>query len=72
MSSMEKVSRKKKQNPVEKVQQIVVAVETVAALEGPRVRKFPYLMTSDGGVVKVDIKRDNLVRQWKQCTGNVP
>ena len=59
------------------VQQIVVAVETVVALEThpspvERVRKFHYLMTFAGGVVKADTKKDNLVKHWRQCVGTVP
>ena len=72
MSSMEKDPRKEKQNPVEKDQQMVVA-----ALENPpnpveRVRKFHYPQIFAGDVVKVDIRRDNLVKQWKPCAGTVP
>ena len=36
-----------------------------------RVRKFHYQQTFAGDVVKIDIKKDNLVKQWKQCAGNV-
>ena len=58
-------------------QQIVVAVETVAVLQThpspvERVRKFHYLMTFAGAVVKADTKKDNIVRHWMQCVGTVP
>ena len=58
-------------SPKERVQQTVVAVETVAALETllnlvERVRKFHYLQIFAGDVVKADTKRDNLAKQWKQ------
>ena len=61
MSSMGKDPRKEKQNPVEKAQQTVAAVaavETVAALESlvERARKFHYLLTFAGDVVKPDIQ----------------
>ena len=71
---MEKDPRKEKQNPVEKAQQMVVAVTALENSPNPveRVGKFHYPQTFDGDVVKVDIKRDNLVKPWKQCAGNVP
>ena len=67
---MEKDPRKEKQNPVEKAQQMMAAV---AALENPqnpveRVRKQIFA----GDVVKVDIRRDNPVKQWKLYAGTVP
>ena len=71
---MEKDPRREKQNPVEKAQQMVAAV---VALEKPpnpveRVRKFHYPQIFAGDVVKVDIRRDNLIKQWKQSAGTVP
>ena len=52
-------------------------VEVVEALGTPpslveRVRKFQYLQTFAGDVAKGDIKKNNLVKQWKQCVGTVP
>ena len=77
MFNMGKNPRKEKQNPVGKAQQTVAAVKTVAVLETllnpvERVRKFHYLQTFAGDVVKADIKKDNHVKQWKQCAGTVP
>ena len=79
MCSIESNPRKENWNLVENfiVQQIVVALETVAAIEThpsemERVRKFHYLMTFAGGVVKTDTKKDNLVKHWRQCVGTVP
>ena len=37
-----------------------------------RVRKFHYLQTFAGDMVKVDTRKDNLVKHWKQCAGIVP
>ena len=37
-----------------------------------RVRKFHYLQTFAGDVVKADTRKDNLVKHWKQCAGTVP
>ena len=59
------------------VQQIVAAVETLAALEThpnpvEMVRRFHYLMKFAGGVVKADTKKDNLVKHLMQCVGTVP
>ena len=34
------------------------------SMSSGRVRKFHYLMTFAGGVVKADTKRDNLVKHW--------
>ena len=70
-----KGSKKGKQNPVEKAQQVVVVV--VAAVENPpvpveRVRKFHYPQTFVGDVVKEDIRKGNPVRQWKPSVGTVP
>ena len=64
MSSIGKDPRKEKQNPVERAQQMVVALENTPNLV-ERVRKFHYQQTFAGDVVKVDIKKDNLVKQWK-------
>ena len=36
-----------------------------------RVGKFHYLQTFAGDVAKADIKKDNFVKQWKQCVGIV-
>ena len=71
---MEKDLTREMQNPVEKAQQMVVAV---AALKNPpnlveRVTKFHYPQIFAGDVVKVDIRRGNLVKQWKPCAGTVP
>ena len=51
--------------------QQVVAVET---LLNPvkRVRKFHYLQTFAGVVVKADTRKDNCAKQCKQCAGIVP
>ena len=62
---MEKDPRREKQNPVEKAQQMLVAV---AALENPsnpveKIAKFYYPQIFAGDVVKVDIRRGKLVRQ---------
>ena len=50
-------------------------VEVVEAVEPPnlveKVRKFHYLQTFAGDVVKADIKKDNFVKQWRQCVGIV-
>ena len=37
-----------------------------------RVRKFHYLQTFAGDVVKADARKDSCVRQWKQCAEIVP
>ena len=37
-----------------------------------RVWKFHYLQTFAGDVVKADIRKENLTKQWKQCVGTVP
>ena len=79
MCSMERDPRKENRNLVENsiVQQTVEAVEALEALEThpslvERVRKFHYLMTFAGYVVKADTKRNNLVKYWIQCVGTVP
>ena len=75
MYNMGKDPRELNQNPVEKAQQVVVGV--VAAVENPpnpveKVGKFHYPQTFFGDVVKVDIRRGNLVKLWKQSVGTVP
>ena len=74
-----KGSQKENQNLVKNfiVQQMVEVVEAVEALQThpspvERIRKFHYLQTFAGGVVKADTKRDNLVKHWMQCVGTVP
>ena len=37
-----------------------------------RVRKFHYLQTFVGDVVKADTRKDRIVKLWKQCVGTVP
>ena len=66
--------RREKQNPVEKAQQVVVVVAAVEIPPDPveRVGKFHYPQTFVGDVVKEDIRRGNLVKQWKQSAGTVP
>ena len=76
MYSMGKVPRRTSPNLVEnsKEQQtveVVEALETHPSLV-ERVRKFHYLQTFAGDVAKADIKKDNPVKQWKQCVGTVP
>ena len=68
---MEKDPREEKQNPVEKAQQVVAAVENPPD-PVERVGKFHYPQTFVGDVVKVDIRRGNPVKQWKQSAGTVP
>ena len=60
-----------------KVQQMVEVVEAVEALETlpspvERVGKFHCWQTFAKDVAKADIKKDNLVKQWKQCAGIAP
>ena len=57
---MEKDPRKEKQNPVEKAQQVVAAVESPPD-PVERVGKFHYPQTFVGDVVKVGIRRGNPV-----------
>ena len=52
-------------------------VEAMEALEThpslvERVGKFHYLQTFAGDVARADIKKNNRVKQWKQCVGTVP
>ena len=68
---MEKDPREKKQNQVEKAQQVVAAVENPPD-PVERVRKFHYPQTFVGDVVKAGIRRGNPVKQWKQSVGTVP
>ena len=76
MCSMGKVPRRASPNLVEnsKEQQMVEVVEALETHPSPgeRVRKFHYLQTFAGDVAKVDIKKDNPIKQWKQCVGTVP
>ena len=53
---------------------MVAVVEAVETLLNPveRVRKFHYLQTFVGDVVKVETRKDNCVKHWKQCAGIVP
>ena len=71
---MEKDPREVKQNPMEKAQQVVVAVAAVENSPDPveRVRKFHYPQTFVRDVVKGDIRKSNLVSQWKLSVGTVP
>ena len=59
------------QNPVEKAQKVVAAVENTAN-PVERAGKFHYPQTFVRDVVKEDIRRDNLVKLWKQSVGTVP
>ena len=75
MFSLERAPRKESQNLV--AAKMVVAVETAAVLKAlpnpvERARKFHPRLTFAGDVAKGDIRKDNLTRQWKQCTGTVP
>ena len=74
MYNMGKDPREVNQNPVEKAQQVVVAVAAVESPPNPveKVRKFHYPQTFVGDVVKEDIRRGNLVKLWKQSVGTVP
>ena len=77
MFSMERDPRKENLVENSRVQQMMDVVEAVEALEThpslvERVGKLRYLQTFAGGVVKADIKKDNLVKQWKQYVGTVP
>ena len=69
-----KGSKRGKQNPVEKAQQVVAVVAAVEKPPNPveRVRKFHYPQTFFGDVVKEDIRRVNIVKLWKQSAGTVP
>ena len=73
MCTMGKDPRKEKanQDPVVAVAAVVVAVAAVSMLEYPpnqmeKVGKFHYPMTSDGDMEREDIRRDILVKLWKQ------
>ena len=64
------------QDPVVAVAAVVVVVAAesmLERLENPleRTRKFHYPLTSVGGVEKVDIRKVNPARQWKQFAGTV-
>ena len=71
MSSMGKDPRKEKQNLVAEAQQVVAVVEN-SPDPVERVGKFHYPQTFVGDVVKADVRRGNLVKQWKQSAGTVP
>ena len=65
---MERDPRKENLNLVEnsRVQQMVGVVEAVEPTNPvEKARKFHYLQTFAADVVKVDIKKDNLVRHWR-------
>ena len=53
------------------VLEAVEALETHPSLV-ERVGKFHYLQTLAEDMAKADIKKDNPVKQWKQCVGTVP
>ena len=76
MYSMGKVPRRASPNLVENPneEQTVEAVEAMEIHPSlvERVGKFHYLQTFAGDVAKADIKKDNPVKQWKQCVGTVP
>ena len=69
MYNMGNDPREVNQNPVKKA-----AVVAVRNPPNPmeRVGKFHYPQTFVGDVVKVDLRRGNLVKLWKQSVGNVP
>ena len=50
---------------------VVEAVETLLNLM-ERVRRFHYLQTFAGNVVKADTRKDSHAKHWKQCAGTVP
>ena len=59
------------------IQQVIAVVETVKMLGillnmVEKVRKFHYVQTFAGDVVKVDTRKDRIVKLWKQCAGIVP
>ena len=74
MYNMGKDPRELNQNPMEKAQQVVAVVAVVENPPNPveKVGKFHYPQTFVGDVVKVDIRRGNLVKPWKQSVGTVP
>ena len=64
------------QDPVVAVEVVVVVVAAKSMLETQenlleRVRKFHYPLTSVGDVEKEDIRKDNLVKLWKQFVETV-
>ena len=77
MFSMERVPRKSQNlESSNSLQQVVAVVEAVEICETllnmvERVRKFHYLQTFAGDVVKADTRKGNLVKHWKQCAGIV-
>ena len=59
------------------IQQVVAVVEAVEMLETllnmvERVRKFHYLQSFAGDVVKAGTRKDRIVKFWKQYVGTVP
>ena len=74
ISSIEKAPRKVEQNPVEKAQQLVVAVAAVENTPVPveRLRKFHCSQTFIGDVVKAGIKRGNSCKAEGAVCRNCP
>ena len=78
MFSMERVLRRslnlESSNSLQQVVAVVEAVEMLEALLNmvERVRKFHYLQTFAGDVVKANTSKYNPIKQWKQCAGTVP
>ena len=68
---MRKDPREGNQNPVEKAQQVMAAVEN-SPDPVEREGKLHYPQTFAGDMVKEGIRRDNLVKMWKQSVGTVP
>ena len=73
MCTMGKDPRKERANPdpVVAVAAVVVALAAESMLETleklmERAQKFHYPLTSVGDVEKEDIRKDNLVKLWKQ------
>ena len=77
MFSMERVPRKSLNvESSNSIQQVIAVLEAVEMLETflnivERVRKFHYLQTFAGDVVKADTRKERIVKLWKQCVGNV-
>ena len=74
MYNIGKDPREVNQNPVEKAKQVAAVVAAVGNPPKPveKVGKFHYPQTFVGNVVKVEIRRGNLVKLWKQSVGTVP
>ena len=72
MCIMGKDPRKERANQ-DPVVAVVVAVAAESTLENllERARKFHYPLTSVGAVEKVDIRKVNPARQWKQFAGTL-